>query len=782
MKISIKWLNDFVKISDLNPEEISALLTMKTAETEGIYRKSDFYSGIMTAKILKTVKTDDKHFKCTVLADKEYNVISGAPNTKEGLKTLFVKPGGYLNEIKIAEKSVAGEVSSGMLLSGKEAGINNDHSKLFELDENFQAGLDISEICDYNDSIIEIDNKSLTHRPDLWGIYGFAREISAIFKRPLKNFEVFDSSSEESLPEFPIEIRDKKLCYRYVGAAVKNIKIVQSPINIQVRLFHTGHTPKNIIVDLTNYVMTELGQPLHAFDRNHIEKIVVDTLKKETVYNTLDKVKRTLPSNTLMIQNNEKPVAVAGIIGGEDSEISDSTDSIFLESATFDANHVRKSTVIMGLRTDSSARFEKSLDPENALKGALRFLYLLKKIHPEAKLTHKVTDINYNPFVRNIIHTDYPFIRRLIGERLDNQTIKSILESLEFEVKEDGESVTITAPTFRSTKDISIREDIVEEVSRIYGFDNITPVLPAQKISVPEKNKMNETDNILKDILTYSFSMNETDSHPWYDNKFNKKISYKPQSPVEFKNPISNDNTYLRTSMLPTMLKFAFENLKIYDSFSLYEIGHIFSLNSEERALAIILVDKKSKKGDEAQFFRLKSILQNLSRRLTHEDISFSDPSPHQMINPSISADILLNKESCGFLGALHPQINSLLDKKVNISYCEINMKFFYSMAKTESFKMFSVYPQTLLDFSILKPKEEFYSDFYAKVSSFKHSLIKDIKVISVYEGENIGSNHQSITYRFTIGSNERTLSAEDLTDFQSKFISHLESNNYKLR
>ncbi|PIP14416.1 MAG: hypothetical protein COX48_00930, partial [bacterium (Candidatus Stahlbacteria) CG23_combo_of_CG06-09_8_20_14_all_34_7] len=227
--------------------------------------------------------------------------------------------------------------------------------------------------------------------------------------------------------------------------------------------------------------------------------------------------------------------------------------------------------------------------------------------------------------------------------------------------------LTVTAPTFRSTKDISIREDIVEEVSRIYGFDNITPILPSQKMAVPLENKINETDNIIKDMLTYSFSMNETDSHPWYDNKFNRKILYKPLNPVEFINPISNDNTYLRTSMLPKMLQFAFENLKIFDSFSLYEIGHIFSKEKENKVLSIIIVDKKTKKGDEEQFFRMKSIIQNLASRLNLNEIEFSDTLKHQILNPSISTEIISDKESLGYMGALHPQIYSQLDKKANI-------------------------------------------------------------------------------------------------------------------
>ncbi|MCK4524451.1 hypothetical protein KAU15_05950, partial [candidate division WOR-3 bacterium] len=251
MKISLKWINDFVDISNLDPYLIAEKLTIRTAETEGILAIKDNYSDIMSAHIKEIEKINDKYFKCTVIADKEYTVISGAPNTKKNMNTFFVKPGGMVDGNTIGERKMAETVSQGMLLSGKELGINNDHSGLYKLDNSIKPCTDIGDICDFYDHIIEIDNKSLTHRPDLWGIYGFSREIAAIFNLPLKEYTVFDESLIKSNTVIDIKILKKELCYRYIGLRINNIKISMSPINIQTRLMRTEHVPRNIIVDLT---------------------------------------------------------------------------------------------------------------------------------------------------------------------------------------------------------------------------------------------------------------------------------------------------------------------------------------------------------------------------------------------------------------------------------------------------------------------------------------------------------------------------------------------------
>lgn len=787
MKISLKWLNDFVKIDDVPAEELARLLTLKTAETEGIYSKEKYFSKIFTCRIIKAEKISEKYFKCRVISDKEYTVISGAPNTKVGLITFHVKPTGMIDGVTIATKSINGEISEGMLLSGRELGINSDHSGLFKLPEDTKIGVDIGTFTDFYDNVIEIDNKSLTHRPDLWGIYGFSREIKAILGREKNNPELFDPQTIMELPPFPVEIDDREKCYRYVGVKVDNIKIEQSPLNIQIRLANTDHVPRNLIVDLTNYVMTEIGQPLHTFDGDIIKKIVVDSMKEETNFTTLDKVERRLPAGILMIKNLNTPIAIAGIMGGGNSDIKNDSKSLFLESANFDASHIRRMSTKLGLRTDSSSRFEKSLDPENALTGALRYLSLLKNFQKDIKISSSITDINYNPFKKNTIVTDYNYIKKMIGIEIKNETIKNILTSLEFDVEEDKDSIKITAPTYRSTKDISIKEDIVEEVVRIYGFNNVKPVLPRLHITAPIKNILDEKENSIKQILTYKYGLNEVDSHPWYDEKFLKRINFKLTDEIQIKNPITVDNRFLQKSLLPVLLKFSFENLKYFDQFSLYEFGKIFYNNTETENLGIIIVDKKTKNQDERTFLKLKLIVNDIFEILTGKEPEYKTPFQYQLINPSISSNIYFKNENgesfyTGYIGNIHPRINSLLDKKVVITFSQIDFEKICSYEKSTKFKHFSMYPQTNLDFSLLKNKKEKFNEFENSIKEFKNELIKDTLIYDIYEGENIPEGYESITIRFTIGSDQRTLTGEEIISFQNDFINFLKNKGYTLR
>lgn len=782
MKISLNWINEFVEIKDLDPKEIALTLTMKTAETEGVYIKSEHYSGIMTALIESAEKYDDKHFICRVKADREYSVVSGAPNTRAGMMTLFVKPGGMIEGAEVSEREVAGKVSQGMLLSGKEAGINNDHSGLFELTGEYAPGTDIGEISDYYDSIIEIDNKSLTHRPDLWGMYGFARELAAIYGRELKKYEVMDASELKSGKKIPVEIADKELCYRYVGVRVDNIKIAQSPLNIQIRLFHTDHTPRNLIVDLTNYLLAELGQPMHAFDGDKIEGIKVDTLKKETLYKTLDGAERKLPAGTLMINSTKESVAIAGIMGGGNSEINSESKSLFLESASFNADNIRKESTKIQLRTDASSRFEKSLDPENAMTAALRYLHLLKTNMKDAELSYGISDVNNNPFGKNRVKTSYSFIRKIMGALVSDDEIKRILTSLYFEVEEDGDSITVIAPTFRSTKDISIPEDIVEEVARIYGYDNIIPLVPSQKMIVPDFDSTGEREDKIRDMLAYNYGMSETDSHPWFDNKFNKKISFTDEDLVTVRNPITNDNTYLRSSMLPIMLKFVYENLKYTDSFGLFEFAHIFRGKNENKVLSLIIVDKKSKKGDEKLFMKMKEIISGVYLRANGNSFVLKDAQPNRLINPSVSADIYLQGSRAGYIGAVHPQFNTLLDKKVNIVYAEMDTFSFRESGKEIKYAPIPVFQQSFLDFSVLKPDREHFDTFNGRILAYRDTMIKSYEITAIYTGENIEAGFSSVTYRFILGFDDRTITNEDMTAFKEKFIEHIEKQGYKLR
>lgn len=779
MKVSLKWINDFVDITSIDPDELALTLTMKTAETEGLYIISEHYSGIMAARIDSAEKIDDRHFKCRVTADREYTVISGAPNTRAGMTAFFVKPGGMLDDTVIGEKEIAGVKSSGMLLSLKELGIGSDHTGIYELPESTKPGTDIGDICDFYDAIIEIDNKSLTHRPDLWGHYGFAREISAIYSLPLKEYDVFDINRISSGNVIPIEIEDSSLCFRYAGLRIENIRVEQSPLNIQVRLAHTEHVPRNIIVDLTNYVMTELGQPMHSFDGDSVTAIKVAPLKKEIDYMTLDKVNRKLPAGTLMIDNQDSHVAIAGIMGGGNSEISGSSTSLFLESASFDAATIRRTSTNLSLRTDSSARFEKSLDPEYALLASLRYVKLLSDVQ-DIQFGSTLNDVNFNPFVNNKVEISCSTIRNVMGADISDERIIDILRSLAFDVHQNGDNLIITAPTFRSTKDISIKEDIIEEVARIFGYENITPSLPSQKISVPDFNKERDAEHMIRDMLSFNEDMNEIETYSWFNNSFMKETGYKADSPVILTNPVSSENTVLRDSMLPNMLMAVLNNLKFFDEFSLYEMGSVYKGNAETRRLGIITVSKKTKDGDRTAFADLKRIVWNLYNAAGRMP-ALSQSGEHQLMNPGSTSDIMVDEHMTGYIGNVHPSFSKLLDKKVNIAYCEADISTFTGQKSDMQYIPFPQFPVTRFDFSILKPDSMNFSELEDIINAYKDPLIAERELIDVFSGGNL-EGFSSVTYRFTAVSSERTLNADDLNGIQQSFISYLGEKGLKLR
>lgn len=782
MKISLKWINDFVDITGIDPHELALTLTVKTAEIEGVYIKAEHFSGILAGEILDAEKIDDSHYKCTVLADKKYTVISGAPNTRIDLKAFFVKPGGRLNDVEIGDKIIAGVKSSGMLLSLKELGIGNDHSGIYELPPETAAGTDIGDICDFYDSIIEIDNKSLTHRPDLWGLYGFAREISAICSKPLKDYEIYDINSINSGNIIPIEIEDSSLCFRYAGIKIDNIRAIPSPLNVQVRLAHTEHVPRNAIVDLTNYVMTELGQPMHSFDGSCIRKIRIAPLKKKIMYKTLDDTERELPVGTLMIDNQDGHVAIAGIMGGGNSEISESSNSLFLESASFDAASIRKTSSFLGLRTDSSARFEKSLDPENALKASLRYIRLLKSIQPDIIFASTLNDDNYNPFSRNTVDISCSSIRRIMGSSISDEQIIAILTSLQFSVKNENGVLTVTAPTFRSTKDISIKEDIVEEVARIYGYENIESKLPSLDIAVPEFNRERQIEHSIRDMLSNNEKMNEIETYSWFNNAFLKDLKYSAENPVLLSNPVSSENTVMRDSLLPNMLMAVMNNLKFYDEFSLFEMGSVYFSKTEKRKLGIITVRKKSKNGEQEAFMHMKKIIINLFSSLAGIEASVSNMREHSLMNPAICASIEAGGVQCGYTGTVHPSFNSLLDKKVNMAYCELELSVLSHYRKDSTFSQFSQFPITRIDFSVMKPDSMIFSELNSIIGDFKDALILGMELIDVYSGDSIEKGFSSVTFRFTLGSHERTLTADDLNAFQSSFMEYIKRKGLRLR
>ena len=581
MYISMNWINDFVDLKGINLEELINRFTLSVAEVEGTIKYGENIKNVITAKIveIEKIESSDKLRKVKVDNGKEIvTCVCGAKNIKIGDIVPFAQIGSMVNGIEIKQVQMAGETSNGMCLSEKELGISEDHSGVMVFDSN---------------------TKSLTNRPDLWGHYGIAREIAALTGRKLKNIEVENLEEYNNLKEVRAEVEDKEKCYRYTAIEVENITSKKFDINKRIRLYYCGMRSINLLVDLTNYIMLELGQPMHAFDKKLVNKIKVKSIENDIEFKTLDDVTRKVDKGTLMICNNDEPIAIAGIMGGANSEITDSTNSLVLESANFDSVCIRKSTVELKLRTDASAHYEKSLDPEITDIAIKRYIKLLKENDKDIKISSKLTDIYVNKYPTIKIKITRQYINSRIGTDLSLNKIKEILSSLEFEIEENGEILTVKVPSFRATKDISIKADLVEEIARIYGYDNIEPQTKNQPLRIVEIDDEKKTENTIKDLLAIKYGLSEIHTYIWYDRKKNKELNLEVnENNIKLANSLNANFNVLRESVIPSLLYTLSENIKYYPNVNIFECGRTFEYPNkgeeciENKNLGIALCSK----------------------------------------------------------------------------------------------------------------------------------------------------------------------------------------------
>ncbi|MBR7060691.1 MAG: phenylalanine--tRNA ligase subunit beta, partial [Eubacterium sp.] len=476
MFLSMNWISDFVDLTGLDKIKLINQFSLSTAEVENdIFFKGSDISGIVVAEI-KSVEEHPESKKLHLLKvdigeGELVDVVCGAPNVCVGMKTAFAKLGAKIGDIEITPRKLAGYTSNGMCCSEKEIGISDDNSGIMEITDEAANGTDLKDLYEIEDIIFEVDNKSLTNRPDLWGHYGIAREFAALAGRELKPLDKADLSAYSNLKKVDMKILDP-LCQRYSCLQFENIKRNVSPVNMRIRLFYCGMRAINFLADLTNYLMLEIGQPMHAFDSRKVENIRIRRFEEPFTFTTLDGVERNIDPETLMICNGETPVAIAGIMGGLDSEIVEDTTTLTLESATFDAATIRKSTVRLAHRTDSSMRYEKSLDPELTVLAIERFVKLLQEADSGVQVVSALTDEYAYHYETVNLTFDKAFVDKYTGIEISNETIIKTLTSLGFEASEENDEFSVTVPSWRATKDVTMKADIIEEITRIYGYDN----------------------------------------------------------------------------------------------------------------------------------------------------------------------------------------------------------------------------------------------------------------------------------------------------------------------
>lgn len=794
MKISVNWLKDFVDLDGVNIKDLWYRFTMSTAEVEDYLEVGKDIQNVVVAKVLKVEPHPSSQKLKIVDVDTGAGTVRclcGAPNVREGILVPFAKLGGSIKKIpEVAKRTIEGVESCGVICSPAELGISDGHEGVMILPAEYKVGTDIKSVLDIEDIIIDIDNKSLTNRPDLWGHYGIAREISAILKRKLKPLELAELKNDPSLPNIDIEILDPVKCPRYSCLGISNIKVKTAPLNMQIRLYYCGMRSISLMVDLTNYLMLELSQPMHAFDQKFIEKIVVRTTAADTKFTTLDNVERNLPKDVLMICEKEKPVAIAGIMGGANSEVSDDTTAIVLESANFEGASIRKSAVKIGLRTEASARFEKMLDPNLTVTAIQRFYKLLQTIQPDVKMSSNLTDCYPKRLEPVTLTIDKPYIDMYIGNILDADQIVDTLRWLEFGVERQGDRYTIQVPTFRSTKDITRKVDIIEEITRIYGYDNIIPQTISVELKPLKYNEERILEHKLKEILSEKFGYSEVNSYVWFDNHFNKNMGINAKGSLKLQNPNAVENDTLRDTMAPTFLSMAAHNVKFNDEFSLFEIGSVFRLDDpkgkcrEEKMLGALTASKA--KNSDSLFYELKGVASNLLKLTKNIELEFRAAGSileYSWVHPVKSAEIYYDGKMLGYLSVVNPLVNRNIDKKLSIALMELNMTLIQAInVQPIRYQEPSKYPEVVLDFNFLVDRSEPFANIESYIRTFKNSYFTGINFIDYYQGKGIPENQKSITFRINIGSREKTLTTEEINQFTQEFLSFMKEKGYGLR
>ncbi|EGD49208.1 phenylalanyl-tRNA synthetase, beta subunit [Ruminiclostridium papyrosolvens DSM 2782] len=793
MKISLNWIKDYVDLEGIDIKELWYRFTMSTAEVEDVEFVGQDIKNVVVAKVLSVnPHPESKKLKITQVdsGDGVIQIVCGAPNVAEGILVPLVKIGGSVCKIpKIGKAKLVGVESFGMLCSASELGISDDHSGLLVLEGDYAPGTDIKSIIDIDDVIIEIDNKSLTNRPDLWGHYGIAREIAAIYGRELKPMNLDSLEGSEDKAKLDITVEDTEKCLRYSGLKIDGVKKLETPMNMKVRLFYCGMRSISPLVDLTNYLMLEMGQPMHAFDSRQVESgIVVRSTKETTPFTTLDGVERKLPEDALLICTKERPVAIAGIMGGENSEVLEDTTSILLESATFEGSSTRKSSTKIGLRTEASARYEKMLDPNMTVQAIQRFVKLLRDIQPDIQFTSALTDVYCNELEPIDIEITKPYIDKYIGNTLTTEKMVEILRALEFKVDVDGDTFRIKVPTFRATKDITMKVDIIEEITRVFGYDNIQPQTLDIALKPLQYNEERLLDHKIKELLSERFGASEVNSYIWYDNTFNSRAGIETNAQVKVLNPQAQDSNTLRDSMVPGMLSFAEKNEKTYDDFSLFEIGSVFKAETskekcEQHKNICILVASKIKSEDEL-FYELKGMLSFIAKTLKNVDFEYTAcTSGYNWVHPMKSVDVSYNGNMMGYIAAVHPMIKKNIGKKLNIAVLEINRDVLQSIEqKLFKYKEPSKYPEVLLDYSFLVDNSVTFDKLMQDIRGFKSKVLNGFEFVTIYNGKGLPEGKKSMTFRFVIGSDEKTLSSEDINEFANSLLNYMAEVGYTLR
>lgn len=796
MNLSMKWLSDYVTL-DTTVKDFCAAMTMSGSKVEVATEEGSEIKNVVVGKLLSVVphENSDHLVVCQVDVGQEQpiQIVTGAPNVKAGDIVPVALCGAELpNGVKIKKGKLRGVESNGMLCSLGELGLTvHDFpyaiaDGIFLIQEDCQIGQDIHEAIGLNDTSVEFEITS--NRPDCLSVTGLAREAAATYHVPLNlkkpTFQGIDGNIQDALQ---VEIQNKEKCPRYAAGIVKNVKIAPSPRWIRERLRASGVRPINNLVDITNYVMLEYGQPMHAFDLRYVKdgKIVVRNAAEGETITTLDGVTRTLSPEMLVIADAEKPIAVAGVMGGEYSGIMEDTNTVVFESAYFEPVQVRRTAKKLGMRTDASARYEKGLDPEGCLRTLERAFELVELLGAgEPVRTH--IDLDYNEKQRNRIPFDPDWINKFLGTDISREEMCDTMKMLEIEV--DGD--TCISPSFRI--DLERPADLAEEVARIYGYNNIpsTVIKGIANASLTPKQKFRRTlENATVavgcyGILTYSFIS------PKYFDKIALPADSSLRKTVVISNPLGEDTSVMRTTTLPSMLETLSLNYKNRNAaVALYEIGKEYlptapdKLPEEPDRLTIGMY------GDDADFFTLKGMVETILETAGLHDCTYKacgTDAPFDEIcalHPGRSAVIYAGETPIGYLGEVHPTVQKNYEIGTRTYVAKLLIDEMQPLAQTEiTYQPLPKFPAITRDLSLVCADEVPVGDLQAAMKKAVGNILEQITLFDVYKGEQIAAGMKSVSFSIRMRSHEGTLTDEQADAAMKRVLKTLKEHGATLR
>jgi len=802
MKVSLNWIRDYVQLpADADLKKLAYDLTMSTVEVEDTIELAKQFDH-MVVGVINTIEQHpnaDKLRVCmTDIGGRVESIVCGGSNLREGMKVAVALPGsvcrwhGEGEPVEIKKSKLRGVDSYGMICGAVEIGLadlfpTKEEAHILDLsDFDAPAGTPLADALDLNDIILEIDNKSMTNRPDLWGHYGIAREIAALYDLPMKEFPHFDRNVENT-SGFHVTVEDAERCPRMTGTQIENVCVKPAPYWMQVRIWKTGMRPINALVDITNYVMLATGQPSHAYDSDHIAgHIIVRRAKAGETLTLLNGKELPLSTDDLTIADDAGIVGLAGVMGGAKDSILPTTSKVILEIANFQAAGIRRTALRYDNRTEASARYEKAIDPERCDQALDLSMQLFSDLYPEMKVTGLVDE--YPRHLKQAeIDVPLSWLERRLGKRLPPEEIRHKMELLGYGIAFSGDNMHVVVPTWRSTGDVSIQADIMEEVARMYGYENFE----AEPITTTFDGAINQLDKDLerriKEYLAIRCGMQEIFTYPWMEESYVNAVLQSTEGILSLSTPPSPAERFVRSSLLPNLCKAVVKNERYFDEFSIFETAQVFrdenytspydpreKLPSQRKNVAGAFVT--TDKDITALFRKAKGVVEMMARYVHMETLTFRQTEKPVWADNVVWLNIYRGEEKVGDLALLSKKVSMACGiKNLNVMLFQLDQDSLVPLkSRTNTFTHMAEYPMTDYDISLLLDGSVQWKDVLQTVGGIKSELLHGASFVDEYRGKQVPAGKKSLTLRLSIGSKEKTLTSSEIEEVASNVLNKI--------